>query len=234
MTKAILLRAGNDDFCDKDKVMSDLTFDFIPISEEGEEVIETISYDWIKSRVHNGKYLSEIYPKLKGIKCHLDPYFPDYYRYKTFNNPTYCDPGIIKSEFLKTLNEGDLLVFYQGIKEQGKKKELFIIGYFVVGKIIDLDLCKDEEYNELRKKYFSAHLMRKSPTGVLVIGSKGRLLNKPLCLTEGMKKDSTNYIIKKKYANLLGINELQSSSYFVKVLIGDEFINLQNLINELK
>src|SRR3989344_7307770 len=103
MTKAMLLRVGNERYCDKDKVMNDLTFDFIPIDEK-DEVIESISYDLIKSRVHNGKYLSEIYPKLKGIKCHLDPYFSDYYMYKSFDNPTYCDPGIIKSEFLKTLN----------------------------------------------------------------------------------------------------------------------------------
>ena len=234
MQKAMLLRIGNDTYCDKDKVMSDLTFDFVPISEDDEEVIESISYDLIRSRVHNNRFFSQIYPQLKGINCHLDPYFPDYYMYKTFNNPTYCDPGVKKSKFLKRLNEGDLLVFHQGIIEQNNQKNNYIIGYLVVEKIVDLGLCKEEELEELRKKYFSAHLIRKFPTGLLVIGSKGTLFNKPLCLTEGTKKGSTNYIVKNEYTTLFGFTELQASSIFVKEIIGEKFINIQNIINELK
>lgn len=229
MPKAMLIRIGNDENCDADRIMNDSTFDFIPITEDDDNLIESITYDTMQSRVHMGKYLSDAIPHLKGKKCHLDPYFPNYYKHKQFEKPTYCDPGAIKSEFLKTLNKEDLLVFYWGVKKESKK-ELFIIGYIVVERIVDLSLCTDVEIDALRERYFSAHLVRQSPEGVLVIGSEGMLLKKPICLTDGIKKGSTNYAIKEKYAESLGINELQSSSFFVKVLIQEEYENMKKLL----
>jgi len=235
MKKAMLIRVGNDHYCDADKIKSGLTFDFIPTEENWgkKELLDSIWYDMIKSRVSKTKSLAEIYPRLKKKRCHLDPYFPKYYTYKKFNKSTYCDPGIIKAEFLKTLNKGDLLVFFWGIKVNNKK-QLFIIGYFYVEKIIDLDFCTRKKIKELRKKYFSAHLIRQSPEGVLVIGSNGKLLDKPIRLTQKIKKKSTIYIIKPKYKYLLGINEIQSSSIFIKVLVQKEFLKLKNLLKNKK
>src|SRR3989338_1352744 len=188
--KAMLLRVGIDKGTDGTlaPIFEDGSFEFIPISESVENSGESRTYG--NTKVRSGKLLSEYVPKsICNYTMHFDPEFDTF---------TYGDPTL-KRIFLLKLRKGDLLVFYAGLapyKNNVYQIALYIIGYFLVDKVIDFNILSKEEIKEYFKVYSNnAHVKRGDDTEdlVIVVGNQNhsRLLKKAILISKTMpdKKD---------------------------------------------
>lgn len=81
---------------------------------------------------HGGTLAQYVPPRYRDAAAHYDPEF------ETF---TYGDPTRNKRAQLLHLNEGDLLVFYAGLRppEVSSAGRLYIIGYFTVASVESVD-----------------------------------------------------------------------------------------------
>ena len=133
---------------------------------------------------HSKKPLSEFVPiKTKALPMHLDP---------EFETMTYGEPAHPKIDQMLSLNQGDLLIFYAGLKPNSIEEELsrvFIVGYFLVTKTTYLENLNPNDYATLRQELGNnAHLYREEPDRELAIvsGNKkdSKLLDKALPLSD--------------------------------------------------
>lgn len=205
--KVMLLRVGIDTGTDGAlaPIFEDGSFEYIPISEGDSRSKEDRTYKNTVGR--SGKPLSAFLPKsIEDRTMHFDPEFVTF---------TYGDPTS-KRRFLLKLERGDLFVFYAGLRpyQNGKyKTALYIIGYFLVDKVIDFNKLSKEEIKERYKKYpNNAHLKRSYDTTdlVIVVGDKkkSKLLKKAILISQlKLNKIGTSYqAVSKKMEELLGIS----------------------------
>jgi hypothetical protein len=179
--QVVLLRVGIDTGCGGmlGPIFKDGTFEFIPIPAEPDSL--GLTYSDAEGR--HGRKLIDYFPngrkvKMRDVLLHFDPEF------ETF---TYGDPTAPKQS-LKKLKEGDLLVFYAGLKGWDNCKTppgLYIIGYFIVTHAGEYkDLKREKNLVHFAKNW---HVLNNDTQGnisknghwndlVLVKGSKGSLL----------------------------------------------------------
>lgn len=188
--RAALLRVGIDkgNVGRLAPVFEDGSFEYIPIPESY-ETTEDRKYADIAAR--NGGVLSDYLPKeYAGRIPHFDPEFEGY---------TYGDPTRKRSQ-LKRLEGGDLLIFYAGLQpaDFNDHPRLFVIGYFTVKRVLDLDeLDPSERETVCDELTTNAHVKRKGLTAeshlqgqkhfpVIVEGypNRSELLDRALPLTD--------------------------------------------------
>jgi hypothetical protein len=156
-------------------IFDDGTFEFIPIPGSRDCLGRTYGNTMGRHR----RKLIDYFPDARKLKMqnallHFDPEFKSY---------TYGDPTRPKQS-LKKLKDGDLLVFYAGLKDWENCKTppgLYIIGYFVVKHAgIANDLKRDGRLKLFAKNW---HILNGDGLDrlILVKGGKGsRLLEKAI------------------------------------------------------
>ncbi len=180
--KAMLLRIGIDKGTDGAlaPIFDGGSFEYIPISEGDSRSKEGRTYKNTIGR--SGKPLSTYLPKsIENRIIHFDPEF------ETF---TYGDPTS-KRKYLLKLRKDDILVFYSGLvpfENQRYRKALYIIGYFIVKKVVDFNkLTKEDIKKSYRLYHNNAHLKRSYNVKdlVIIVGSqKSKLLKKAILLSQ--------------------------------------------------
>jgi hypothetical protein len=162
--KALLLRVGIDSGCGGTlaPVFADNTFEYVPIPERPElQSPRSLFYDQLPAR-HGGTLAQYVPPRYRHAAAHYDPEF------ETF---TYGDPTKNKRRQLLRLEEGDLLLFYAGLRplESREPARLYLIGYFTVATVACVepgDTWPAPEHEHLQG---NAHLRRKVPDPGLVV-----------------------------------------------------------------
>lgn len=190
--QVVLLRVGIDSGCGgmQGPLFRDGTFEYVPIPDEFRGTgVGSLTYGTARGR--HGKALVIYFPAKRRHKylnkpIHFDPEF------KTF---TYGDPTPPKAR-LRTLQPGDLLVFYAGLERwpEGGQRGLYIIGFFNVlmaGRAIDF--TRSELTKHFGNNFHVRHdkvLKRQRNELVLVKGGAGsRLLREALLIsTRGRDK----------------------------------------------
>lgn len=230
--KALLLRVGIDKGTDGalGPIFKDGTFEYIPISESTSNSKETRTY--ANTRGKSGEFLSTYLPfRIADRIMHFDPEFTTF---------TYGDPTVKRSYLLK-LQEGDLLVFYAGLSPWNNKKYkagLYIIGYFLVEKVIDFNLLNNNKVKQVRKRYSNnAHLKRRSDFQdlVIVVGNKkkSKLLTKTILISQSKigKGSKLYYAVSRKFEKLLGISGAIQRSVPPRFIFGEKALrNLKRVL----
>ena len=207
---------------------SDGRFDYIPIPEDADTIEET-TYASFSSRI--GSTASEHTARDGTTTLHYDPEFETY---------TYGEVGKKKRQSLRKLSNGDLLVFYSSLKPSNGlgSIRLYIIGYFTVESVHDLEELTPEERARVLEKYSNnAHIKREklSPESktpgrdsypIIVSGDPDRseLLERAVPLTSPTVSGSGLWYSKYRPLstpnNLLGINATDLKRSMPKKLRG--------------
>jgi hypothetical protein len=178
--QVVLLRVGIDTGCGgiHGALFKDGSFEYIPIPDNSG--VDKRTYGNTKGRY--GRFLIDYFPNSRSERIftqaiHYDPEFKTY---------TYGDPTTPKTS-LRRLVEGDLLVFYAGLKgwDFECKPALYIIGYFEVARAGVATRFANSELRRLFGNNF--HVMHPNVLAdqrdrlVLVKGGAGsKLLQKPV------------------------------------------------------
>lgn len=181
--KAMLLRIGIDKGTDNTlaPVFEDGSFEYIPLSENDENSTEDRTY--VNTIGRKGRPLSGYVPSsIWSKKMHFDPEFTTF---------TYGDPTA-KCRYLIKLDKGDLLVFYAGLTpfmNQVYKEALYIIGYFLVDKVIDFNQLSESEMEDAAQQFpNNAHIKRRKSYNnlVIVVGNEkqSKLLDTAILISE--------------------------------------------------
>ena len=205
--KALLLRVGIDKGSGGTygPIFEDGSFEFVPIPETYRSCTATTYGERIGRR---RKPLSTyVPPALRHVPMHDDP---------EFEMRTYGD-ATAKRRFLLELSEGDLLVFYAGLKPFNHDNDdypeaLYFVGYFTIDHVIDFNWLSASERAAYRQRYPSnAHVKRgyAFENLVIVTGSKNsRLLHRARLISQ--KKPDTSgrptYALSPEMEELLGIS----------------------------
>ena len=205
--KAILLRVGIDKGCGGalSPIFKNGTFEYIPIPESDLETRETRTYQNTAGRTN--RLLSDFLPsKICQNKMHFDPEF------ETF---TYGDPSKSKGKILLKLEKNDLLVFYAGLTPYQNDKyptALYIIGYFIVKKVVSFNELSEEETSTFCNLYSNnSHIKRYDGLNDLIIvegdKNKSRLLDKAILISKPQlnKIGRSYHAVSPEMEKLLGI-----------------------------
>lgn len=180
----VLLRIGIDTGCGgtHGPLFEDGTFEYIPIPDRFR--VDSRTYGTTTGR--HGRKLIEYFPprlcdRMKDQRIHFDPEF------ETF---TYGDPTPLKAR-LRTLQEGDLLVFYAGLKGLNSRTTagLYIVGFFsVLSAGLAMKFSESERKSHFARNFHVRHRIvfeDQKDRLVLVKGDerKSRLLKKAVRLS---------------------------------------------------
>jgi hypothetical protein len=154
-----------------------------------------------------------------------------------FETHTYGDPST-KRRYLLKLNEGDLLVFYAGLKPFNHDnpeypEALYFIGYFKIDQVVDFNWLSASERAAYRQRYPSnAHVKRgyAFENLVIVVGSKdSRLLNHALLISQKKPDKSARptLALSPEMEELLGI------SGFIQRSIPPRFVTQEHSVTQL-
>jgi hypothetical protein len=226
--KALLLRVGIDKGSGGTygPVFNDGSFEFVPIPETYRSCTATTFGERIGRK---GRLLSTYAPPaLRHVPMHDDP---------EFETRTYGD-ATAKRRYLLKLSEGDLLVFYAGLKpfnhdNQDYPEALYFVGYFTIDQVIDFNWLSASERAAYRQRYPSnAHVKRgyAFENLVIVVGSKdSRLLNHALLISEKKpdKSGRPTFALSSEMEELLGI------SGFIQRSIPPRFVTLEHSVAQL-
>ncbi len=143
-------------------IFHDGTFEYVPIPEHPEYVSPRSVYYCDLPARHGGNLAQYVPRKHAESAAHYDPEF------LTF---TYGDPTRNKSAQLRRLNDGDLLVFYAGLRPREARSggRLYIIGYFTVSSVEDIQTTKPWPPPDVPRLWRNAHLRRRRPDHGLVV-----------------------------------------------------------------
>ena len=161
--KVLLLRIGMDlGFGGLGPIFPDGTFEYVPIPDDPSRASErSLFFRDIPART--GGSIDRFVPaRHKDRPAHYDPEFDTF---------TYGDPARNKRRQLLRLDEGDMLVFYAGLRprEENQGSKLYIIGYLTilqVHAITSLGPWPPPEYQNL---WGNAHIRRNSCDKNLVV-----------------------------------------------------------------
>lgn len=230
--KAMLLRIGIDKGTDSTlaPIFEDGSFEYIPLSESDENSREDRTY--VNTIGRKGRPLSDYVPfSIWGKKMHFDP---------EFNTFTYGDPTS-KRWYLTKLDKGDLLVFYAGLTpfmNQVYKEALYIIGYFLVDKVIDFNQLSESEIEDAAQLFPSnAHIKRKKSYSdlVIVVGNKehSKLLDTAILISKPKldKRGRPYHAVSDEMEELLGISGSIQRSIPPRMIYEQKYIvNLKGII----
>jgi hypothetical protein len=231
--KAILLRVGIDKGCGGalSPIFEDSSFEYIPIPEFDPDTHETRTYQNTSGR-KNMPLSYFLPPKICNDKMHFDPEF------ETF---TYGDPSSKRKSLLK-LNKRDLLIFYAGLtpyKNDKYPNALYIIGYFVVEKVVDFNELSGKDKLKFCNRYSNnAHIKQKDGLKnlVIVLGNKkkSKLLDKAILISEPKlnKVGRPYHAVSNEMEKLLGIKGSIQRSIPPRMIKDPECVeNLNELLN---
>lgn len=163
-TNILLLRVGIDLGCGGTlgPIFPDDTFEYVPIPENPQYVSpRSVYYRDLPAR--RGGTLAQYVPgRYREAAAHYDPEF------ETF---TYGDPTRNKRAQLLRLDDGDLLIFYAGLRPVGSRaaSRLYIIGYFTVASVDGIDPTNPWPPTNASHLLGNAHLRRDRPDHELVV-----------------------------------------------------------------
>jgi Nucleotide modification associated domain 3 len=226
--KALLLRVGIDKGSGGTygPIFNDGSFEFVPIPETYRSCTAATYGERIG---RTGKPLSTyVPPALRHVPMHDDP---------EFETRTYGDPSA-KRRYLLQLAEGDLLVFYAGLKpfdhDNAEYPEaLYFVGYFTIDQVIDFNWLSASERSANRQRYpYNAHIKRGYAFENLVIvvgGNDSRLLNRAVLISEKKPDKSARptFALSSEMEELLGI------SGFIQRSIPPRFVTQERSVTQL-
>ena len=183
MNRVLLLRVGIDSGCGGTlgPIFPDGTFEYVPIPESLEYVSPRSLYFRDLQARHGGKLAQYVPPRYREAAAHYDPEF------ETF---TYGDPGRNKRSQLLRLDDGDLLLFYAGLRPVGSlaASRLYMIGYFTVASVESIDAKNPWPPADLPHLLNNAHLRRICPDHGLVVvcghAWASRLLDRAIAISD--------------------------------------------------
>ena len=162
-------------------LFADGSFEYIPIPENPEKASSrTLMFSQIPIR-SNGTAEQFLPKRYRASPAHYDPEF------ETF---TYGDPTKNKRGQLLRLTQGDILIFYAGLRppEQQQGSRLYLIGYFTVKNVYNVTKSHPWPPPALKHLWANAHFRRKNCDHGLVVveGSShySRLLPKAIPLSD--------------------------------------------------
>lgn len=183
MSKVLLLRVGIDSGCGGTlgPIFPDGTFEYVPIPESPEYVSpRSVYYRDLPAR-HGGTLAQYVPRRYRDAPAHYDPEF------ETF---TYGDPTRNKRAQLLRLDDGDLLVFYAGLCQEGVRttSRLYIIGYFTVASAESVNVTNSWPPPNSSHLLGNAHLRRNRPDDGLVVvcghARSSRLLDRAIAISD--------------------------------------------------
>lgn len=183
MRKALLLRVGIDSGCGGTlgPIFPDGTFEYVPIPESSQCVSPRSLYFRDLPARHGGTLAQYVPAKYREAAAHYDPEF------ETF---TYGDPTRNKRVQLLRLDDGDLLVFYAGLRpvESWAASRLYIIGYFTVASVESVNATNSWPPPNFLHLLGNAHLRRNRPDDGLVVvcghARASRLLDRAIAISD--------------------------------------------------
>ena len=230
--KALLLRAGIDKGSGRTygPIFYDGSFEFTPIPETYRSCTATTYGERIGRK---GKPLSTYLPPgLRHVPMHEDP---------EFETRTYGDTAA-QRRYLLELGEGDLLVFYAGLKpfkhdSDEYPEALYVVGYFTVAEVIDFNWLSASERAACRQRYpYNAHVKRGYAFENLVIvvgGKNSRLLNQARLISQKQTETAQpTYALSSEMEELLGISGSIQRSVPPRFVTGEE--NVAQLVQLLE
>lgn len=210
-------------------IFEDGSFEYIPIPE-GFDSKETRTYRKTIGRC--GEPLSTFLPRfIADSAIHYDP---------EFETCTYGDPTTKRGRLLR-LEQGDLLLFYAGLspyKNNKFEKALYIIGFFVVEKVLDFNKIPCDDWEAYYNLYSNnAHIKREEdPVDlVIVIGNKNqsKLLDKAIRISQKRlnKEGRAYHAVSDEMEKLLGISGSIQRSSTPRVIEDENYIkNIKQLL----
>lgn len=162
--KVLLLRVGIDSGCGGalGPIFPDSTFEYVPIPENPQYAsTRSVYYKELPAR-HGGTLAQYVPLRYREAAAHYDPEF------ETF---TYGDPTPKKRTQLLRLEDGDLFVFYAGLRPVGSStpSRLYIIGYFTVASAQSIEIKNPWPPTDRPHLLNNAHLRRNRPDPGLVV-----------------------------------------------------------------
>jgi hypothetical protein len=205
-------------------IYDDGTFEYVPIPETQTETAEPKNYDnweFTYQDTTAASYFRRIRPS-KDNGWIGDDNFSEH--------PFHRDPNLESLTFgdkkgsngtggdLEKLQQGDILGFYAGLQGRGRKHR-YIIGYFTVSEVTDLDQHPSEHRDNLLNEHpDNAHSMRYRGEGqlkhsdvVIVDGkSPGGLLAEALQISSFDRFGSSQYYLKDEFAEQFNVRNHSS------------------------
>jgi hypothetical protein len=195
-------------------IYDDGTFEYVPIPETQTETAESKNYQNWEFTYQNttaASYFRRIRPskddgwigdeKFSEHPFHRDPNFGSLtFGDKKGNNGTGGE--------LEKLQQGDILGFYAGLQGRGRKHR-YIIGYFTVTEVTDLDQhCSEQRQELLNEHPENAHSMRYQGEGqlkhrdVVIVDGKqpGGLLTEAIQISSFDRFGSSQYYLTDDFA----------------------------------
>lgn len=228
----MILRVGIDKGCGGvlAPIFRDGSFEYIPIPEDDVNSQEIRTYS-TTSGITKHPFSFYIPDKLKNKKIHFDP---------EFETCTYGDVTAKRNYLLKLVKD-DLLVFYAGLTPYHNvnyEEALYIIGYFVVEKVIDFNhLSKTELKKSLKQCSNNAHIKRDDDLKDLVIvvgnGKNSRLLEMAILISKKKadKRGRPYHAVSDEMIRYLGIKGSIQRSIPPRIISKKENIsNLKKLL----
>jgi hypothetical protein len=190
MSKALFLRVGIDSGCGGTlgPIFPDGTFEYVPIPESSQYVSPRSLYFRDLPARHGGTLAQYVPGKYREAAAHYDPEF------ETF---TYGDPTRNKRGQLLRLDDGDLLVFYAGLRpvESRAATRLYIIGYFTVASVESINATNSWPPPNSSHLLRNAHLRRNRPDDGLVVvrghDRASRLLDRAIVISDEAQTATT-------------------------------------------
>ncbi len=199
MSKVLFLRVGIDTGCGGTlgPIFRDNAFEYVPIPESTQYVSPRSLYFRDLQARYGGTLAQYVPPRYREAAAHYDPEF------ETF---TYGDPTRNKRAQLLRLDDGDLLVFYAGLRpvEWRTASRLYVIGYFTVASVESINATDSWPPTNFPHLLGNAHLRRNRPDDGLVVvcGQPGasRLLNRAIAISDEAQIATT------EVENIIGIH----------------------------
>jgi len=164
MSNVLLLRVGIDSGCGGTlgPIFPDGTFEYVPIPESSQFVSPRSVYFRDLPARHGGTLAQYVPRRYQEAAAHYDPEF------ETF---TYGDPTRNKRAQLLRLDDGDMIVFYAGLRSIGSRESgrLYIIGYFTVKAVESIEPTNSWPPKDAPHLLGNAHLRRNRPDQGLVV-----------------------------------------------------------------
>lgn len=193
--------ADSDNTSNCPPIFEDGSFKYIPIPEQY-ETTESATYQSEGFDVHLSHVVhqEEEMDAFDEVPIHHDP---------NFESLTFGDPGKSRSKLL-SLREDDVLGFYCGLTPPGqtRPKHRYLIGYFVVDRVIDFDSLDESEVgDEVKRNRDNAHIKRylasRDPrhlSDLAVVQGKrpGGRLDEAIQLSGG-RPEASNYYFREKW-----------------------------------
>jgi len=169
-------------------IFPDGTFEYVPIPESSQYVSPRSLYFRDLPACHGGTLAQHVPAKYREAAAHYDPEF------ETF---TYGDPTRNKRAQLLRLEDGDLLVFYAGLRpvEFRAVSRLYIIGYFTVASVESVNATGSWPPTNFPHLLGNAHLRRNQPDDGLVVvcghAQANRLRDRAIAISDEAQRATT-------------------------------------------